>query len=353
MSRIRFGVIGLNHGHVYSMVETLQKGGAELVSFFSQEDDLGAAFTRRHPHARRVRSHAAVLEDSSLHMVACAAIPSDRAAIGIEAMRCGKDVLCDKAAFLKLDELTDARRVQQETGRIFAVYYSERLCNLATLRAAELVRDGAIGRVLHTTGMGPHRLSAPTRPAWFWQRDKTGGILIDIGSHQIEQFLFFSGSRSVEIGSAQVANYAHPEYSDWEDWGDVLLRGDNGTTGYFRVDWLTPHGLPTLGDVRLFIQGSAGFIEVRKNCDIAGREGGDHLYVVNNDGTHYIPCDTVENSFGHRLVDDVLHRTQTALDQEHCFLAAELAIHAQKEARCLRGVTDTDAHNASTQGAVD
>jgi predicted dehydrogenase len=246
-------------------------------------------------------------------------------------MRHGKDVMSDKPGFTTLEALAEARRVQAETGRIYSICFSERLENAATVKAGELVRAGAIGRVVQTIGLGPHRTNLPSRPAWFFERAHYGGILTDIAAHQVDQFLFFTGSTSAEVVASQVANYKHPQYPELEDFGDMLLRGDGGS-GYIRVDWYTPDGLETWGDGRLTLLGTDGYIEIRKYVDIAGRPGGSHLFLVDHKGTQYIDCRDGELPYGRQLVDDIRNRTETAMPQAHCFLASELALRAEAQA---------------------
>jgi predicted dehydrogenase len=328
---VRFGVIGINHAHIYGMVDLLERAGAVLVSFFAPEPDLAAQFHARYPHALQVNDQRIILEDPSLDLIATAAIASERANIGIAAMQHGKDVLSDKPGFTTFERLAEARKVQAATGRIYSICYSERFENRATVKASELVAAGAIGRVIQTIGLGPHRTNIPSRPAWFFQREHYGGILADIASHQIDQFLHFTGSRTAEVVASQVGNFNHPQYPELEDFGDVVLRGDGGV-GYARVDWFTPDGLSTWGDGRLTILGTDGFIEVRKYCDLAGRPGGSHLFLVDGSSTRYIDCSDVELPFGKQLVADIRNRTETAMTQEHCFLATELALRAQAQA---------------------
>jgi predicted dehydrogenase len=334
---VRFGVIGVNHDHIFGMTRQLLNAGGELTAFFADSDGdhaLAAKFAETFPQARRARSQDEVLEDESIQLVASAAIPDQRAGIGIAAMRHGRDYLSDKPAFTTLDQLDEARRVQRQTRQIFAVSFSERLQNRATVRAGELVKAGAIGRPLQTVGLGPHRLKAPTRPDWFFEHPRYGGILTDIGSHQADQFLFFTGSTTAEVVASQVGNLAHPEYPGLDDFGDMLLRGDGGS-GYVRVDWFTPDGLSTWGDGRLTILGTDGYIELRKYVDIGGRQGGDHLFLVDRRESRYIDCREVALPFGPQLLDDVRHRTETAMPQAHAFLASELAVRAQVQAQRL------------------
>jgi len=332
--RLKFSVIGINHNHIYSQVEAVIRGGGELVSLYAKEPDLIAGFTRRYPKVKVAASENEILDDKSIQLILSSGIPADRAPLGIRVMQHGKDYMSDKPGITELEQLVEVRRVQKQSGRIYSIMYSERFENKATVKAGDLVKSGAIGNVIQTIGLGPHRISLTTRPAWFFDKKYFGGIITDIGSHQFDQFLFFTGSTKADIVASQTGNVAHPQYPDFEDFGDVMVRG-NGGTGYIRNDWFTPDGLKSWGDGRLTILGTEGFIEVRKNVDIAGREVGSHLFIVNGKDEQYIDCKDVELPYGRLLVDDILNRTETAMTQEHCFLATELALKAQKNAQKL------------------
>lgn len=332
--KIRFSTIGLNHFHIYGQTNLLLRAGAELVSFYATEPDLIALYQKDYPQAKLASSEAEILEDESIHMVISASIPSERAPLGIRVMQHGKDFMSDKPGFTTLEQLAEARRVQKETGRIYSIDYSERLETRASQKAGELVRSGAIGKVIQTLGMGPHRPRLHQRPWWFFEKEKYGGIICDIASHQFDQYLWLTGATKAEIVHAQVANYAHPQHPGFEDFGDVVVRSE-GCTGYIRVDWFTPDGLATWGDGRLTILGTDGYIELRKYIDIAGRPGTDHLFLVTKEKTEYIDCKDMELPYGRQLVDDVINRSETAMSQEMCFYASELALTAQKMATRL------------------
>jgi predicted dehydrogenase len=330
--RIKFGVIGMNHGHINGQVDAVARGGGELVSAYAKEPDLAAAFQKRYPQARMAKSEQEILEDRAIQLVLSAGIPDERAPLGIRVMQHGKDYMVDKPGITTLEQLADVRRVQQETRRIYSIMYSERLENRATIRAGELVQAGAIGRVVQTIGLGPHRMNPKTRPPWFFERPRFGGILCDIASHQADQFLFFTGSTRAEVVAAQVGNLNNKQHPTFEDFGDMMVRGDGGS-GYIRVDWFTPDGLATWGDGRLTVLGTDGYIEIRKNIDIGGKPGGSHLFLVDQKDTRYIDCSKVELPYGEQLVSDVVNRTETAMPQAHCFLATELVLKAQKLAQ--------------------
>jgi predicted dehydrogenase len=331
---LRFSAIGLNHNHIYGQTNLLLRAGAELVSFYAPEPDLVAQYSQAYPQARLARSAQEILDDSTIQLVISAGIPCDRAPLGIQVMRHGKDYMSDKPGFTSLDQLAEVRQVQAKTQRIYSICFSERFEVRAAIKAGELVKAGAIGKVVQTVGLGPHRMHPPARPEWFYQKKKYGGILTDIASHQVDQFLFYTGSAQAQVVSSQVGNFKHPEYPELEDFGDMVLRGD-GSTGYIRVDWYTPQGLGVWGDGRMTILGTEGYIELRKYIDIAGRPGTDHLFLVDQNGIQYMDCSQVELPYGKQLIADILNRTETAMQQEHCYLASQLALEAEAKAAKL------------------
>jgi predicted dehydrogenase len=329
MHPVRFAAIGLNHGHIYGQVEIMRRAGAELAAFHAVEDDLAQAFAQRYPGVPRIADRRRILEDPGIALILSAGIPAERAEIGIAAMRHGKDFMTDKPGMTSLSQLAELRRVQAESKRIYSVCYSEHFETRSTVRAGELVREGAIGKVVNTTGLGPHRLNKRLRPTWFWQRERYGGILTDIASHQCEQFLFFTDSLDAEVVAATVANRANPETPELQDFGEILLR-TRDVTGYVRVDWFTPDGLPTWGDGRLVILGTEGYIDIRKYVDIGGAPGTDHLFLVDRAGMRRIDCSAVDLPYGRALLHDIEARTETAIPQERCFNAMGLALMAQE-----------------------
>lgn len=330
--KINFSVINMNHAHIYGMVDAVTRGGGQLVSFYAKEPELIDAFAKKYPYAKLAKDKREILEDTSIQLVLSSGIPVERAPLGIEVMQHGKDYLSDKPGAISLKQLKEIRAVQKETQRIYSIMYSERHENQATVKAGSLIKDGAIGKVIQTIGLGPHRMNVKSRPYWFFDKKYFGGIITDIGSHQMDQFLYFTGSTKAEIVASQVGNLNNLSYPEFEDFGDAMIKGDQGT-GYVRVDWFTPDGLNTWGDGRLTILGTDGYIELRKYVDIAGQKGGNHLYLVNQKETRYIDCNKEPLPFGELFVNDIINRTETAMTQQHCFLATELALLAQKKAK--------------------
>ena len=325
-----FAAMHLDHAHIYGMCRGLIEAGAELCWVYDPDPHKVKAFLEQFPEVEVAREERQILTDRRIHLVAAADMPDRRAALGFRVMEHGMDYFTDKAPFTRLEQLEEARRKVRETGRKYMVYYSERLHVECAVFAGRLIDEGAIGRVLQVLGLGPHRLNAPGRPSWFFRKRHYGGILCDIGSHQIEQFLCFSGADDAEVLHARTANYAHPRFPEFEDFGEAILLGDNGAGNYFRIDWFTSEGLSTWGDGRTFILGTEGTIELRKYVNLAVEPTTDHLFLVNADGERRLQlAGKVGYPFFGRLILDCLNRTEEAMSQAHAFKAAELCLTAQ------------------------
>ena len=329
---MRFAAIGLDHRHIYHMVGGLLEAGAHCAGFDPATSDprVLVGFRERFPQLAEARADE-LLDDPTIELVVCAGIPSERGPLAIRAMRAGKDVMVDKPGVTSFEQLAAVERAVAETGRIFSVCFSERFIVPSTIVAGKLIADGAIGRIVQTLDLGPHRLNRAIRPVWIFDKQYFGGILTDIASHQIDQFLHFTGSQDAEIVASGVGHFGAPDLPDFEDFGEVLLRSDRAS-GYIRVDWFTADGLPTWGDGRLTILGTEGTIELRKYLDIAGRPGTDHLFLVDKAGTRHIDASGEPLTYFRDLIADVTNRSERAVTQRHVFTVCRLALHAQDRA---------------------
>lgn len=339
-----FSAAHLDHGHIVGMCQGLIGAGGTLRSVYDPDPDKVAEFRAAFPEVQVAASLEEILADEAVQLVAAAGVPARRAPLGIRVMEAGKDYFTDKTPLVTLEQLADVRAAIERTGRKYAVYYSERIHVEATVLAGQLVERGAIGTVLQVTGFGPHRLGTG-RPDWFFDRARYGGILTDIGSHNVEQMLFFTGSDDAELLSSTIGNFRNRQTPQLDDFGDAHLALSSGATGYMRVDWFTPDGLPTWGDGRTFIVGTEGYIELRKYVDVAESATGGHVFLVDQEGEHRMDATgTVGYPFFGELILDCLHRTENSMGQEHALKAVEIAIRAQEQARELTGRAEGDTH---------
>jgi len=337
---IKFAVCGMSHDHIYGMVGAIQRGGGELAAAWGGEADKLATFTKRFPDVKIVKTQDEIVNDPAIQLVLSSQIASERAPLGVRVMKHGKDFLSDKPGITTLEQLAEVRKTIAETKRIYGIMYSERLEVKAAVYAGQLIQQGAIGKVIQTINIAPHQIvqghgdagGGTGRPDWFWNPEQYGGILCDIGSHQVDQFLFYTGSKQAEIVESQIANVRHPDHPRFQDFGDMVLRGDRGF-GYVRLDWFTPDGLGTWGDGRLFVLGTDGYIEIRKYIDITVKKQGNNLFLVDGKQARYIDCNNMPLPFGPQFVADIVNRTHVAQDQDQCLLAAELVIKAQRAAK--------------------
>jgi predicted dehydrogenase len=334
-----FAAARIDHNHVYGMCNGLTEAGATLKWVYDPDPAKVAAFQAKFPQAQAARSVDEILGDPAVKLVASSAVTSERGPFGCRVMEAGKDYFSDKAPFTTLEQLEQARAVVARTGRKYMVYYSERLHNESAMFATDLVADGAIGKVIQVLNIAPHRLAKATRPAWFFERAKYGGILCDLGSHQFEQFLAYSGAQDATIARAAVGNFGNPDHPELEDFGETCLVGDNGSLNYVRVDWFTPNGLGAWGDGRTFILGTKGTIEIRKYIDVGREATSDHLYIVDQKGEQHLSlAGKVGYRFFGEFILDCLHRTEKAMTQAHAFKAAEICLRAQAAAVRLNPV---------------
>ena len=334
---LKLGVLGIDHGHILGMLSNMKAQGCTCEAYWTDgpavtEEKFNTVFS----DVLRVDDRRRILDDPEVSMVLISAVPADRSKFAIEAMETGKDVMVDKPGCTTLEQLEEIREVQARTGRIWTVNFSERFEVPAVTRADELVQAGAIGRIIQTVGLGPHKQNLATRPDWYFKRERFGGILCDIGSHQIDQFLYFTNSETADIAHALVENTTMPEQPEFQDFGEIVLKSGNGH-GYIRVDWFTPKGLPTWGDGRLFLQGTDGQIELRKYTDIGRPHITNTLFLVNDDKNEMIPCEDAGLPYFPRLIADVQERTETAVRQSHTYTTTELSIRAQMIAE---GITE-------------
>ncbi|GAA1581397.1 MULTISPECIES: Gfo/Idh/MocA family protein [Kribbella] len=341
---VRFAAVGLDHSHIFGQVAGLLRAGAEFVGMATDDPSAAVAvqLRERYSDVPFADDPDELIARDGIDVIVTAAVPDRRGPIAVAALRAGKDVVADKPGCITLDQLAELERAVAETGRFWSVTFSERFEVPSAIKAGELVREGKIGTVVQTLGLGPHRIGdrahlagGAGRPDWFYDKARYGGILADIASHQVDQFLWFTGAKTAEVVTSTVGNFGNPDDPGLQDFGEMLLRSEHAQ-GYIRVDWYTPAGLPTWGDGRLIILGTDGYIELRKYIDIEGREGGNHLFLANQEGTQYIDCSDVKTSYYDDLVHDVRERTTTAAPQEHTFEATRLALVAQETA-VLRG----------------
>lgn len=281
---VGLGVIGIEHLHVFELVDGLVSAGCVAVAHVSDPGPLPDAYAAWQGGSEATDVDG-VLADPRIDLVVLAGVPCQRAGAAQAALIAGKHVLCDKPGVTSAAQLDEMRKVVEATKGRWWVLFSERYGAPAVVEAVALARSGRVGPVLHVQGVAPHRGSLELRPDWFFDRDQVGGILVDLGSHQVDQFLAVTGATAdqVDVVAAAAGNVRSPERPGLEDVGEMVLAAP-GVRGHHRVDYLEADGFPTWGDVRLMITGADGRIEVRLPIDDDGTAGPAAVWVTDGEG---------------------------------------------------------------------
>lgn len=331
---VRFAVVGADHLHLFQLVAGLVRAGAAPAAH-TADGDLVAGYAGWQAGSEQ-RDLQSILEDADIDLVVTVGVPSGRAAVAVAAIGAGKSVLSDKPGVTTRAQLDGLRAaLDGRAGRPWTVLFTERFENRAVSRAVQLVHEGAIGQVVHVAGAGPHSLHADGRPDWFWDPARSGGILVDIGSQQVDQFVAVAAPddpASVQVGASRVGNVSCAERPAMQDTGTMTLLAP-GVVGEHRVDWLAPAGLGTWGDARLTITGTAGTVEVRANVDVDGRPGGEHLLLVDTGGARRIDVSADPLPWPELLVADLADGGERLMTQDHVLAVCDLALRAREQAR--------------------
>jgi predicted dehydrogenase len=325
-------VIGLDHGHIYAMAQGLIEAGATPCQVFDPDTEKAEAFCKAFPGFRIARSREEVLYDRSI-LVASAIRPDLRCALGLEVMTHGKDYFSDKPGFLSLEDAARVEKACDSTKRKYMIYFGERIHVEGAVMAQQLIDGGDLGDLVNIQILAPHRLSRDIRPSWFWNPEQNGGILADLGSHQMEQMLSFAHADTGTILSSAVGNYTNHDHPDFQDCGQVSFVSDTGVMGFCKVDWFTPDGMGAWGDGRVFITGTKATLELRKYLDVARSNEGDQIYFTDSRGEHQF-CAHGQTGFPFfgQFIRDCLDRTDNAMTQKHVIESMRLAIEAQERA---------------------
>ncbi len=327
----RVAVAGADHLHLFSIVDALVRAGAQAVAH-TREGTLVEAYCGWQSDSQEA-SLAELLADDSIDVIVTVAVPAARAAITVAALRAGKAVVSAKPGVTtpaQLAAVTDA--LVDRRGRAWTVVFTERFENRAVAEAVRLARAGAVGRVVRVAGSGPHSLYADQRPDWFWDPAAGGGILVDLASHQVDQFLAVLGDPDgVEVRAAAIGNVNTPDHPTFQDIGSLTLVAP-GAQGEHAVDFLSPAGLGTWGDARLVVTGTAGTLEVRANIDVAGHEGAEHLIHVDADGARRVDLTGTVLDWAADLLADLADDGERLMTQAHVLAVSDLTLRAQEQA---------------------
>lgn len=323
-------VAGLCHGHVWALARGLVDAGARIVLAWDEDPVKLETFLAAFPQARKA-SYQEILDDKDIKLVINCTRPDRRAGVSVEILKAGKNVFSDKPGFLTREQASDIKAQMLASKLHYYIYFSESFHSEGSVFAQSLIDSGKLGSLVHFSAASPHRLNPETRPSWFFDSRINGSILVDLGCHLVQQFLCFTHSPCARVLYARLANREHPEHPGFFDFGEAVLEGSDGVTGYIEVDWFTPDGLGTWGDCRTFVRGTKASLEIRKYTDIARENEADHVYLVDSQKEMMFRAEQ-ELPFFAKMIDDILNDSDEATGRFDCLDAMSLAVEVSEKA---------------------
>lgn len=320
---VGIGVVGLEHLHVLELVDELCAAGATVVAH-TDGDSLSSAFAGWQSGSRPT-DRSGVLSDPDVDLVVVAGVPADRADDSVAALESGRPVLSDKPGVTTTDQLERVRAAVDASQRRWWVLFSERFGVPAVRRAVELARSGAIGRVVGVQGSAPHRAAFESRPGWFADPARAGTLLVDLATHQVDQFVALTGD-DVRVVHAAAGNVASPGFPAVHDVAELVLVG-GGARGFHRVDFLEADGFPAWGDVRLVVTGTEGRLEVRTPVT-DGVAGPAELWITDHESHRRAELPT-RPTWAEELLADLGDGGERLMPREHPFTVARVVLDAE------------------------
>ncbi len=199
----------------------------------------------------------------------------EHADISIDALRAGKQVMCEKPM---AKSAADAKRMVEaakETGNTLTIGYQHRH-KAESIYAKQFIEDGGIGEIYYAKCMAVRRRGTPNWGVFLNKEEQGGGPVIDIATHSLDLCLYLMNNYEPEMVVGKThKKIEHPEAGN--SWGDEgvseseleeaacgFIRMKNGATILLETSW-------ALNTINTIEEGS---------CELCGTKGG--LQIINN-----------------------------------------------------------------------
>jgi predicted dehydrogenase len=262
---MRLAFAGFRHGHILGLYAAAKKHSNVQIVAAAEED--AATFETVKAAGNVQLTHRSI--DEMLEKVACDAIAvgdyfSKRASIIMRALQSGKHVIADKPICTDLDELIQIRDLAAKTGLRIGCQLDLR--DSGVFRTARrLIAEGKLGEVHTLIFTAQHPLNLPNRPKWYFEPNKHGGTINDIGVHAIDLIPWMTVREITEVTAARAWNARLKEFPHFQDAGQFLLKMDNDGGVFGDVSYLSPDGLAYSAPQywRVTCHGDKGVLEAR------------------------------------------------------------------------------------------
>src|SRR5690625_333855 len=273
---IRLAMAGIAHPHAHYVLDELAyQSEVHLVAAANVEP--GTIGHRTLPASTTVyENHRQMLDQHYVDVVVVCGIYSQRADMIVDALASDADVLADKPLCTELEDLDRIQQAAVNSRRVVSTMFEKR-AHPVTLATRKVVDDGELGQIALVAATGPHKLNYATRPEWFFDGEKYGGILADLAVHDIDLVLLFTGIRNGVVSGHQ-SNLALPQHPGFSDAGAAFFTSNN-VASTLEAHWMWPAASPFHGHYRMRLTGTRGTAELdwaQNRLDLVTNERASH-----------------------------------------------------------------------------
>lgn len=251
--------IGFEHGHQIGMLKSLSAlEDVALTAIADTNPETLAKGKESFPDVPAYEDPIRALDEHKPGMVALTSRNHEKADYIEACAQRGTHVFADKPLCTTWEQQSRIEQTVAQTGIRLSICYSLR-DHAAWRKTHDLIQEGAVGEFVYMIMSMPHCLRPPTRSEAMLRAKWNGGLVVDLGSHPIDCLRWFSG-REISAITAVHGRKRFTDQEDFQDYGQISARLDDGATGMIGLDWLQPDGGGY--NVTLQIMGTEGAIRL-------------------------------------------------------------------------------------------
>ena len=272
---------GFRHGHIFGLYDKTEKC-AHISGCFEEDDHERKSIEKSKGICFNYSRYEDILNDESVDAVAIGDYYGKRGKMIIDALKHGKNVICDKPLCTSFEELDEIEKLADKTGlQVFCMLDLRYMPQIK--RAEEIVKGGVLGKVHIVSFTGQHPLDYDNRPKWYFEEGKHGGTINDIAIHGIDLVRYITGEDFSDTNYARCWNAFATEKKDFKDcaqfnirMGDMVVSAD--------VSYSAPSfGLPTYWDFCFWGEkGMMRFNRIDSNLYLYTKDGMETMVCENN-----------------------------------------------------------------------
>ncbi|AJY75158.1 Gfo/Idh/MocA family protein [Paenibacillus beijingensis] len=332
MNTRQFSIIGCQHAHIGIFIGEMLELGYSCAGIYEEENhELARSFADK--FGIPVVNDKEQLLSDSVEIVGCASINDEKIGVIEMCESRGKHIMLDKPAVTSAEGLERLKAVIGR-GRIqVGMLLTERF-HPAIYTLKQQIKQGVLGDIV-TIGMRkPHRLDAAKRPAWFFSKRQSGGILIDLLVHDFDLLRWLTG-KEIDTAEGVVGKTILPEHPSFYNTVSLQVVMQEGVVAQLYADWHTPQKSWTWGDGRIFVTGTEGFAELRLSGDPFVSEDALMLQITNREAPAIVPLVQPPCS----ITADFIRRIQgfdSILTHDDIVKTSEAAVAADQRAKYVK-----------------